>query len=87
MKQRQLIEIIRRVIKQELSEASPATAPSKPKESPGPTIAPGKPGQKPGPRRPLGNPDVKPRPKAKATMNEADMLAKIIKRFKSKKNG
>ena len=64
-----------------LAENNPA--PSKPRETPGPTIAPGKPTEKPGPRRPLGNPDVKPKPKA--TMKEADMLAQIIKRFKSKK--
>jgi hypothetical protein len=67
-----------------LSENSPA--PSKPRENPGPAIAPGKPGEKDKPRRPLGNPNVKPAPKAKATMDEAEMLAKIIKRFKSKKN-
>ena len=82
MTKQQLLEAIRRIIKQELSEAE--TAPSKPKETPGPAVAPGKPGQKPGPRRPLGNPDVKPKPKA--TMEEAEMLAKVVKRFKSKKN-
>lgn len=82
MKNKQLIETIRRVIKQEITEASPA--PSKPQERPGPAVVPGKPDTgKPKPRRPLGNPDVKPKPKA--TMNEAEMLAKIIKRFKSKK--
>jgi len=64
-----------------------APAPSKPKEKPGPAIAPGKPGEKEGPRRPLGNPDVKPAPKAiKATMKEAEMLKKVIQRFKAKKN-
>jgi hypothetical protein len=65
--------------KQELSENQPATAPSKPKTEP--AVAPGKPAEKK-PRRPLGNPEVKPKPKA--TMTEADMLARIIKRFKSK---
>ena len=60
-----------------LSENAPS--PSRPSTSPSPTIAPGKPTEKPGPRRPL----VKPKPKA--TMKEADMLAQIIKRFKSKK--
>jgi len=59
-----------------------APAPSKPKEKPGPAVAPGKPGEKQKPRRPLGNPSVKPAPKA--TMSEAEMLAKIVKRFKSK---
>jgi DNA primase len=76
--------------KQELAENQPAKAPSKP--SPGPAVAPGKPStDKPKPRRPLGNPDIakdpdqRPKPKAiKATMTEADMLARIIKRFKSK---
>jgi len=129
MTKQQLLETIRRVIKQELNEAltpeeqkeleeleyeftsdvrhdsaiSPslykrykelkakeaktdeaaAPAPSKPKEKPGPVVAPGKPGEKQKPRRPLGNPSVKPAPKA--TMSEAEMLAKIVKRFKSKK--
>ena len=67
-----------------MQENGPATAPSKPQERPGPAVAPGKPDTgKPKPRRPLGNPEVKPKPKA--TMKEADMLAKIIKRFKSAK--
>ena len=61
-----------------------APAPSKPKETPGPAVAPGKPGQKPGPRRPFIKPNVKPNPKA--TMEEAAMLAKVVKRFKAKKN-
>jgi hypothetical protein len=70
--------------KAKMDEAQPAIAPTKP--SPGPAIAPGRPGtDAPKPRRPLGNPDVKPAPKA--TMTEAEMLAKIIKRFKAKKNG
>ena len=69
------------------TEEAAAPAPSKPKETPGPAVAPGKPGEKPKPRRPLGNPDVKPAPKAKANMKEAEMLAKIVKRFKAKKNG
>jgi hypothetical protein len=86
MTKQQLIETIRRVIKETLEEN--ASAPSKPKETPGPAVAPGKPGEKPKPRRPLGNPDVKPAPKAKANMKEAEMLAKIVKRFKAaKKNG
>lgn len=80
---KQLREAIRNIIAQELNENAPA--PSKPRENPGPAIAPGKPGEKDKPRRPLGNPNVKPAPKAKATMDEAEMLAKIIKRFKSKK--
>jgi hypothetical protein len=67
------------------TEEAAAPAPSKPKTSPGvkepPTKAPGK----PKPRRPLGNPEVKPAPKAEATMNEADMLKQIVKRFKAKK--
>lgn len=85
-KQQQLREAIRRIIRKELAENQPATAPSKPKTEP--AVAPGKPAEKK-PRRPLGNPEVKPKPKAiKATMTEAEMLAKIVKRFKSaKKNG
>jgi hypothetical protein len=76
-----LRETIREIITKVLNENSPA--PSKPSTSPDPTVAPGKPGEKPKPRRPLGNPDVKPKPKA--SMNEDEMLAKIVKRFKSKK--
>ena len=64
-----------------------APAPSKPSPTTKPTVAPGKPGEKEGPRRPLGNPNVNPAPKAiKATMKEAEMLKKVIQRFKAKKN-
>lgn len=80
MTKQQLRETVRRIIQQELSENQPATAPSKPKTEP--AVAPGKPAEKK-PRRPLGNPEVKPKPKA--TMTEAEMLAKIVKRFKSAK--
>ena len=77
----QLKETIREIITKVLNENAPS--PSKPSTSPSPTVAPGKPGEKPKPRRPLGNPDVKPNPKA--SVNEDEMLAKIVKRFKSKK--
>ncbi len=85
MNKNKLKEIIREIVDRVLNENAPA--PSKPKPSPGPAVAPGKPDTgKPKPRRPLGNPDVKPKPKA--TMTEAEMLAKIVKRFKAaKKNG
>ncbi len=53
-------------------------APSKPAPTTKPTVAPGKPAEKK-PRRPLGNPNVKPQPKA--TMKEANDLAKIINYF------
>jgi hypothetical protein len=80
MNQSLLRETIREIITKVLNENAPA--PTKPGTSP--TVAPGKPGTgKPKPRRPLGNPDVKPKPKA--SMNEDEMLAKIVKRFKSKK--
>ena len=80
MNQSLLRETIREIITTVLNENAPA--PTKPGTSP--TVAPGKPGTgKPKPRRPLGNPDVKPKPKA--SMNEDEMLAKIVKRFKSKK--
>jgi hypothetical protein len=72
------IKLLRKMVQKALTEAE--TAPSKPETKP--TVAPGKPGEKPKPRRPLGNPDVKPNPKA---MNEEEMLAKIVDRFKSKK--
>jgi len=76
----QLREAIRAIIKKELTEAQPSVAPPKPGTTT-PTITPKKP-------RRLGNPAVAPKPKAKATMTEAEMLSKIIKRFKSaKKNG
>ena len=75
------------MIKQQtgMMENKPSEAPSKPKTEP--AVHPGKPGVgKPKPRRPLGNPEVKPGPKAiKATMEEAEMLKQVIKRFKSKK--
>lgn len=84
MKLNELKQLIRKAIKETLQENQPATAPSKPKEKP--TVAPGKPDTgKPKPRRPLGNPEVKPAPKAKKTMNEEEMLQRIVKRFKSKK--
>jgi hypothetical protein len=81
MTKQQLRETVRNIIRQTLAENQPATAPSKPKTEP--AVAPGKPAEKK-PRRPLGNPEVKPKPKA--TMTEADMLARIIKRFKSIKS-
>jgi hypothetical protein len=68
------IKLLRKMVREILAEAGTET---KPTTAP-PTTAPGK----PKPRRPLGNPDVKPNPKA---MNEEEMLAKIVDRFKSKK--
>jgi hypothetical protein len=68
------IKLLRKMVRETLAEAGTET---KPTTAP-PTTAPGK----PKPRRPLGNPDVKPNPKA---MNEEEMLAKIVDRFKSKK--
>ena len=65
-----------------LGENKPAHSPSKPSTAPGVKERPATPDKKE-PRRPLGNPDVKPKPKA--SMNEDEMLAKIVKRFKSKK--
>ena len=70
-------------------------APAKEKEKPGPAVAPKKsPTDKPKKRRSLEpeNPETLPDtpPKAqtkKATMTEAEILSKIIKRFKAKKNG
>lgn len=67
------------------TEEAAAPAPSKPKEKPDVAEPPVKSPGKPKPRRPLGNPDVKPAPKAEATMNEADILKQIVKRFKAKK--
>lgn len=67
-------------LKDKTDEAAPA--PSKPAPTKEPAVAPGKPAEKK-PRRPLGNPNVKPQPKA--TMKEANDLAKIVNRFRSKK--
>ena len=79
----QLKQTIREVIEKVLAE-NPALAPSKPGISPEPITIPAKPGtDKPKPRRPLGNPDVKPKPKA--SMNEEEMVDKIVKRFQSRK--
>jgi hypothetical protein len=74
----QLREAIRAVIRKELAEAQPAIAPTKPVTKPG-IAQPTKPSK---PRR-LGNPNVSPKPKA--TMTEADMVAKIVKRFRRAK--
>jgi hypothetical protein len=74
------IKLLRKMVQEVLAEAETETQPT----TAPPTTAPGK----PKPRRPLGNPDVKPNPKAvKAVkaVNEEEMLAKIIDRFKSKK--
>ena len=73
-------------LKDKTDEAA-APAPSKPTEKPGPAVAPGKPGEKQKPRRTFEpKPGAKPAPKA--TMSEAEMLDKIVKRFRSaKKNG
>ena len=81
MTKQELREAIRKIIKTELTEASPA--PAKPATAPGVKEPPAKTPGKKEPRRPLGNPNVKPQPKA--TMEEASMLAQIVKRFKSKK--
>lgn len=74
-------------VKDKTNENAPA--PSKPTEKPGPSIAPGKPGEKEGPRRPLVpkpvTTPIKNRTKRSATMEEANMVAQIVKRFKSKK--
>jgi len=71
------IKLLRKMVREALAEANAPVAP-KPTTAP-PTTAPGK----PKPRRPLGNPDVKPKPKA--SMNEEEMLNKIVARFKAKK--
>jgi hypothetical protein len=68
------------------TEEAAAPAPSKPKTSPGVKEPPAKSPGKPKPRRPLGNPEVKPGPKAEG-LNEEEMLKKIVKRFRSAKNG
>jgi hypothetical protein len=73
------IDLLRKMVREAIAEANAPAAP-KPTTAP-PTTAPGK----PKPRRPLGNPDVKPNPKAVKAMNEEEMLAKIVDRFKSKK--
>ena len=92
MTKKQLIETIRRVIKETLEEAGPAYSPSIPQERPGPDVA--EPGTEEenepdkytlNPEKGTENiPDVAP----KATMTEAEMLAKIIKKYRAiKKNG
>ena len=73
------IKLLRKMVREALAEANAPAAP-KPTTAP-PTTAPGK----PKPRRPLGNPVPKPNPKAVKVVNEEEMLAKIVDRFKSKK--
>ena len=68
------------------TEEAAAPAPSKPKEKPDVAEPPVKSPGKPKPRRPLGNPDVKPAPKAES-LNEEEMLKKIVQRFRAAKNG
>ena len=83
MKIKDLRQIIREEIKSVLSENQPSPT-TKPRETPGREVA--DPETKPGKeekRRKLGNPAVKPA--TKATIKEADVISKIIKRFKSKK--
>jgi hypothetical protein len=88
MKIKDLKQIIREEIKSVLSENQPA--PPKPRETPGREVA--EPDtdtdkDKGTKRRKLGNPNVDPAPKnkQKATIKEADIISKIITRFKSKK--
>jgi hypothetical protein len=85
MKIADLRQIIREEIKSVLDENQPA--PAKPRETPDREVA--DPETKPGKeekRRKLGNPAVKPaiKNKTKVTLKEADMISKIVKRFKSK---
>ena len=88
MNKKIVTEVLRRIVKKSLAENAPAPAAPGTKEKPGVKEPPVKAPGKPKPRRPLGNPDVKPAPKAKATMKEAEMLDKIVKRFRTtKKNG
>ena len=68
----------------QVHENAPAPSKPSPTTKPGVKDRPATPGKKE-PRRPLGNPNVNPAPKAKATMEEAEMLKQVIKRFKSKK--
>ena len=94
MTKKQLIETIRRVIKETLNEAV-APAPSKPKPSAPAEIDPGTPEEEPdkytlNPEKGTENiPDIDPKAKVKkVTMTEAEMLAKIIKKYRAiKKNG
>jgi len=94
MNKKVLVEILRRIVKKTLAENAPAPAPSRPKEKPDVAEPPAETPDKQEPRRRIGNPDKVrkpgekpiPNPKAeKGTMKEAEVLSKIVKRFKSKK--
>ena len=97
MSKQAIVEVLKRIMKKAIVENAPA--PSKPeekpgpgtKEEPGPAVAPGRPStDKPKPRRPFEpKPGVKTTPiKNRATMKEAEMLDKIVKRYRTaKKNG
>lgn len=81
MKLQELIQIIREEIRSVLAENAPA--PAKPKTTPDREVA--EPETKPGKeekRRKLGNPNVQPAPKA--SLEEENIVDKIVKRFKSK---
>jgi len=89
MDKSKLKEIIREIVDKVLAENAPAPAkPAPGKETETPVKQPDKPKQ---PRRGLDPedpsilPNVKPKAKKKQTMNEEEMLNKIVARFKSKK--
>ena len=87
MKRERLLQIINEEIRSVLNEAAPAPAPSNPDREVEtiPTTAPPE-RKRRGWDKPA--PGVKPKPKAKVSIKEADMVAKLVKRFRTaKKNG
>lgn len=86
MSKQALAEVLRRIMKKAIVENAPVKAPEKPKQEPGTKEKPSTPEKPKGPSRKIGDPHKAPQhvPK-KATMNEDEMLNKIVSRFKSKK--
>lgn len=94
-KSKVILEVLRRIMKKAIVENAPVKAPEKPKQEPGtkerPTTPkePKKPSRSLDPEDPETIPDIKPKAQTKkASMNEADMIAKIVKKYRAaKKNG
>jgi hypothetical protein len=74
-------------VKKKIAENAPATKPSEKPSEEEKEVIPGKPGEKEKPRRTLDpKPVTTPAKAITATMKEAEMLKKVIQRFKAKKN-
>jgi len=91
MSKQAIVEVLKRIMKKAIVENAPIKAPEKPKTEPGTKERPTTPQEPKKPRRNPGAPDKKPETiphkasKGKVTMNEDEMINKIVSRYKSKK--